>query len=732
MGTALEKLMANSIYFLSLAKGGSFFVTRLLILLTLSLRPTPDYSEHLDDELFLLQTRSNSLDPMTSRLHRVERLTALFSMVLFSFQKKVEEIGIFEGYAKAAERVLDPNVDRRDSNPAREEISLFLRRSILCNPQFLDTFSELFPQAETMLQHLCSELEDDDWISKLVCDFIASYHCSSSWQTLASPGAIFQGVAERCQERDIVYHSLALENVLYPFIMSVCMERTTRPTEDARFDAQCSQALKKATQSHFSIRLDLQCKDTLHPPWEDAIREMRSLPFYYAPSEMLRCIYRVSKNIFAQASEMIGGDDFMDILCFVVFKSRLKTLCSLLEFIETFMSDDCDPEQMYYFTCVQLSLSFIQDLNWSKLQAASHQVIQKKRNIRKKMPTILVAEARTFLKRFVNCQRPLFQIIAQSIPLSGYCVYAIREFFDPDFDKNYLKSFRKTIVVRTNDPADKIVVSAVRLIENRDNPADLSDFFGPIDGIENMKMVDTRFGSIQCVEDDVAGKLKTFGSLAGIRVPDGKFNDFEASISDFCTVRQLLWPQMDDLFDLEPSPLWILTLCHEYAVEEDLQFDEKRSAARSIVQEAQVLLKLLSCYPRLAPLDGRLSSQTVFSITKFQEEYDASQCILHDSERDYAHFERKSVARTLFLQNDLDETNLIATGRLNPATLVAMYRKLLYLTLKIVPSDQAGLPADLLLDFTAVSSLIKSYQVKNRIYTSGSFDDTTISKMMKQ
>ena len=108
-----------------------------------------DYSEHLDDELFILQTRSNSLEPITSRLSRVEMLTELYSMCLFTFQKKVEELGVFEDYSKMDERFLDPSVNRRSNvaSTAREEISIFLRRSIFANEHFFETYKQLFPDA---------------------------------------------------------------------------------------------------------------------------------------------------------------------------------------------------------------------------------------------------------------------------------------------------------------------------------------------------------------------------------------------------------------------------------------------------------------------------------------------------------------------------------------------------------------------------------------------------------
>lgn len=664
----------------------------------------------------------------------------LYSVTLFSFQKKIEELGVFEEYARLEESLLDPNVARRSSpSIAQEDVSRFIRRSILACPVFLQTYRSLFPSASDMLSVICSDLPEHDYLSKVVCDFIATYHCSSAADMLTSPSAVFEGIAQRCHDRGLEYDALAVENVLFPFILSICLERSARVDEDARFNAQCKQ-LKKATQSHFSIRLDLQCRETTSEPWEDAIRELQSLRFYYCPTEMLGCIARVAKAIYIQAqknsgtNEAIGGDDFMDIVCFVVFRARLKAMCSLVKFVETFMSADAEPEHQYYFTCVQLALSFILDLNWSKLSLAANQIKQATRNPSKRMPTILVPEKSAFVKRFVETPRPLFQVIAASMPLNGYVLYCVREYFDGNYKRSssassYFQSFRRTVAVHTGLATDKIVVCAVRMIADSDNPASQGDFFQPAAELPDLRVVDSRFGSIQCIErlGDAPDRLSFGEALLGIRVPGGNYDDVAQEVTDFCVARQLLWPQMEDLFELHLDEVWTLALCHQYCVDDDTPWEAKRSVGRSIVREAQIMLKLLACYPRLAPLDGSLGSKTVFAIQTFQEEFKPTLYPLPDSARDYSNFERRSMSRALFLQSSLEDNDeLPATGRLNPATMTAMYRTLLYQALRL----NAPLPSDLVLDLAQVSSAIKAFQEKHHLYPSGSFDDITLEKLL--
>ena len=125
-------------------------------------------------------------------------------------------------------------------------------------------------------------------------------------------------------------------------------------------------------------------------------------------------------------------------------------------------------------------------------------------------------------------------------------------------------------------------------------------------------------------------------------------------------------------------------------------------------------------------MDGHLSSQTVFSVSKFQTDFECSNVPLADSDRNYGDFERRSLSRSLFLEGEMDnDITLEPTGRINPLNLVAMYRTLLFYTLKI----SSDLPCDLVLDFASVSTTIKVYQERHRLYVSGSFDEATIAKL---
>ncbi len=99
----------------------------------------------------------------------------------------------------------------------------------------------------------------------------------------------------------------------------------------------------------------------------------------------------------------------MDVLCFVVFKAsaKIRSLNSLVNFVETFVGDNCDQEKIYYFTCVQLAIAFIRDLSWSSAEKAANVTRAGAAKPAKKMHTHLVAEKEAFLSRFVNVRNPM-------------------------------------------------------------------------------------------------------------------------------------------------------------------------------------------------------------------------------------------------------------------------------------------------------------------------------------
>jgi hypothetical protein len=82
---------------------------------------------------------------------------------------------------------------------------------------------------------------------------------------------------------------------------------------------------------------------------------------------------------------------------------------------------------------------------------------------------------------------------------------------------------------------------------------------------------------------------------------------------------------------------------------------------------------------------------------------------------------------TLTLRSDASQSicnSLPATGRLNPATLIAIYA-----SLHLLVSQLTDVPLELVYDYSRISSLIKNLQEKNGLYPSGSLDEVTRSKL---
>ena len=113
----------------------------------------------------------------------------------------------------------------------------------------------------------------------------------------------------------------------------------------------------------------------------------------------------------------------------------------------------------------------------------------------------------------------------------------------------------ETIVVKTDNANDSISVLAVRALGEVE--------FGELffrgmrsEEIQNLELVQTRFGSLYCVPEIRSPELRQFGSLLGLKVPKGNFDDIEAAVTEFVVVRQLLWPHLQDAFHPHVSESW--------------------------------------------------------------------------------------------------------------------------------------------------------------------------------
>jgi hypothetical protein len=366
-------------------------------------------TESVDDTLFDLQTRTTeALDGPSRHLQRLARLTECFSFCLFSCQKKIEELSVFESFSRIEEQILDAGVSRRSGagTSGVEEVSLFLRSAVWSTPVFVACFSSVFPSSAPMIDLVCTDVD----LGKLACDFVANYHVSDVKAALPLPHLLFSGLFQRCAARGVQCDRGVLEQMIYPLIQSVCRERTSKVSIDRQFNATC-ELLSRATQSHFSIRLQLQDKNA-REPWAQAIRLLHSISHLATPSQLLDAIFDVAKSIYHTAQEKkveLAADDFMDVLCFVVFKAsaKIRSLNSIANFVETFAGDECDAEKNYYFTCVQLAIAFVKDLSWNSAERAANLVRVGATKLTKTLKTHLVVEKEAFLARFVNVRNPL-------------------------------------------------------------------------------------------------------------------------------------------------------------------------------------------------------------------------------------------------------------------------------------------------------------------------------------
>jgi hypothetical protein len=116
----------------------------------------------------------------------------------------------------------------------------------------------------------------------------------------------------------------------------------------------------------------------------------------------------------------------------------------------------------------------------------------------------------------------------------------------------------------------------------------------------------------------------------------------------------------------------------------------------------------------------------VNAIAKFQNEFEAIRSSVSIGGANLS-FERRSVALNLSLESNVSESicnSLPATGRLNPATLIAIY-----ISLHLRVAQMTDSPLELVYDYNRVSALVKSVQEKNGLYPSGALDEMTVSKL---
>lgn len=120
-----------------------------------SLSMLKDQIEFVDDELFLLQTKSTAALPVTSRLDHLLRMSELFSFCVYACQKKLEELSVFAVFSKVEEQVLEPR-QNGGAVSVVDEMCSFLMGFVFGSPVFLDLMLGLFPESADMLRVICN------------------------------------------------------------------------------------------------------------------------------------------------------------------------------------------------------------------------------------------------------------------------------------------------------------------------------------------------------------------------------------------------------------------------------------------------------------------------------------------------------------------------------------------------------------------------------------------------
>ena len=677
-----------------------------------------EFAELLDDQLFALRATTNNLQSINAKIQKVAVFNELFSVYLFVFQKKLEELSVLENFARAEEMMLEPGVSRRNNQSLVEELVTFYTTCIFGNSLVFEIMCKMYPNHESFLKQL-SNYESS--VSKHLSEFIVQYHIhGDSEKSLDLPHDLFAEILKEAEASDLSCSLELLEWIVFPHILKICRQRTSKLQDDKKFAEQLS-SMKNFGQSHFHIRPELQKKENM---WSKAVNTLQSINYYFTPYDMMTCIERTAKAIFKAAfdvsGEPIGGDDFMDILSFVVYKSRTANFASIISFLTSFVRSETQhsTERGYYFTCLQLAVSFISETSFTAVENTSKARLSV--NGIKKFPKImLILETETFAKKYIEVDNPHVTFAVKSMRLEGYKLFGVREWLENE------EMDMKTVAVFTKNRKDSIFVSAVRLTDRkRDDPFFL-DYLS-LDKYEGLHLKETRFGGIQCIEEsELPNFKKAFDTL---EIPNGNFAMFNEQLNEFCVARNLLIFHKEYAFKLKMDQKMSEDLKEHYGVVDACQ----------IVREMQIMLKFLAFYPFFGKINGFLSQNTMVAVSNFQKYFVEEK--MHQSNEfvdslnleEEKEFASSSVSKNLnylfcLRKEVFDVKEDFESNKVTPHLLVALYQTLNELIQKLaLRIPEQVFPKDAVVDEAKISSIIKGFQENEQIFNSGIFDKDTV------
>ena len=153
-----------------------------------------------------------------------------------------------------------------------------------------------------------------------------------------------------------------------------CCQASSTAAFSAGDDEELRRQLRRCRsqgQDFFGVAPALQrcCGAAEGRPWQGAVDELRRLETASTPTTMLSCITAMIRSIYDTVEEegegriVVGADDLMPVVIYVLCQSQLPALGARLSYIEKL----CDQslifsEEGYFFNTVAAALSFLQKL----------------------------------------------------------------------------------------------------------------------------------------------------------------------------------------------------------------------------------------------------------------------------------------------------------------------------------------------------------------------------------
>lgn len=285
----------------------------------------------------------------------------MVSLVLCFVLQKLEAMSI----CKATKLIMDQGVEIQEDpslnavgdTDVQNQLATFFIQVVASHPRFLSLSAQLFPRLQDWLPNVQGEF----W--RHLAEFVASYYCLPSSTVLPGPSALRQ----RLSAPESPEYEAEFEAFLFPLIFRVCRDRTLQAAEDKLFAEQCRR-FADASQDDF-IRGELHSTTG----WSAAQQQLLKLAVLITPFEMLECTTATANAIFREAKAIlngtpIGGDDLLDIFCFVCLSSNVPNLPSIVAYMLLFMGEGSS-ENHYYWTSLQLAVTFITKMTSVPLRA---------------------------------------------------------------------------------------------------------------------------------------------------------------------------------------------------------------------------------------------------------------------------------------------------------------------------------------------------------------------------